>query len=63
MKWPTKVSTERMMQKNSKTAMIAMLTEYGVEVDPSASKRDVATALAEQMHYETDEEEAADPAD
>ncbi len=59
MKWPTKVSTERMMLKNSKTAMIAMLTEYGVEVDPSASKRDVATALAEQMHYETDEEEEA----
>ena len=47
---------QRLLKKVKKEHMIPLLQDFGVPC--KGSKEELALALAEQLHYETDEEEA-----
>ena len=56
MKWPTQVAAMRLLKKVKKEHMIPMLDDFGLK-GVKGSKDDMASKLlAEQLHYETDED-------
>ena len=53
MEWASKISEARLLKKVKKEHMIPLLEDFGL---PSmGSKRQLAWALAEQLHYDTDD--------
>ena len=54
MSWPCEVSTERLIKKAKKEHIAALCGDFGIPI--TGSKANLAEALAEQLHYETDEE-------
>ena len=60
MKFPSKVTVTRLLKRANKAKMVALLQDFGVTPWRGASVQQVAELLAEQLHYETDEEEAYD---
>ena len=56
MKWPCEITVMRIMKKISKKEKIAaFLEDFGVPT--RGSKEELAQSLAEQLHYETDDDE------
>ena len=56
MKWACKITVMRIMKKISKKEKIAaFLEDFGVPT--RGSKEELAQSLAEQLHYETDDDE------
>lgn len=55
MEWACKVTTMRILKKSKKEKIAAFLEDFGVPT--RGSKEELAQSLAEQLHYETDEEE------
>lgn len=56
MNWACEISQARLLKKVKKEHMIPLLQDFGVPC--KGSKEELALALAEQLHYETDEEDA-----
>ena len=58
MKWACDVSIMRLVKKAKKEHIAALCSDFGVSV--SGTKQELAESLAEQLHYETDDEEEAE---
>jgi len=61
MSWPCEVSTERLVKKAKKEHIAALCGDFGIPI--TGSKAKLAEALAEQLHYETDDEGDDDEGD
>lgn len=55
MTWACDITSMRLINKVNKEAMVAMLKDFGVPT--KGTKEELAALLAEQLHYETDDEE------
>ena len=55
MSWACDITSMRLINKVNKEAMIAMLKDFGVPT--KGTKEELAALLAEQLHYETDDED------
>jgi len=60
MKWPSEITVERLMKKASKESMLPLLRMFVSPVPDGLSMQQIAEALGEQLHYETDDEEEDD---
>ena len=54
MKWTCQITTMRLLKKAKKEHLIPLLEDFGVPT--KGSKEELSTLLAEQLHYETDNE-------
>ena len=58
MSWPCEVSSERLAKKAKKEHLVALCGDFGIPT--TGSKAKLAEMLAEQLHYETDDESGDD---
>ena len=61
MTWACEVAAMRLLKKCKKETLVALCNDFGIPT--SGNKEKLAEDAAEQMHYETDEEEAGEAAD
>ena len=54
MEWACKISEARLIKKVKREHIIPLLDDFGVPC--KGSKQELALVLAEQLHYETDDE-------
>ena len=57
-KWACEIATMRLLKRAKKDHLAALCGAFGVPV--SGTKQELAENLAEQLHYETAEEEGSD---
>ena len=55
MTWACEVAVGRLLKKAKKETMVALCADFGVPT--SGNKEALAETLAEQLHYETDDDE------